>query len=74
MDKSILIYLSNTIDSFSKLCQHIKFLKILIFFFFEITVTRIEKNKLLGKISVHKSNQLKLWSDFIKNIWKGVNF
>ena len=47
-------------------------LKILLFLVLGITVTRIVRNNMFLIVSVHKSSQVKLLSDFIQNICKGV--
>ena len=66
MDKLILIYLSNTMDSLQKIVSTNKVLR-----FLEITVV---KNKFFRTIGVHKSGQLKLLSDFFKILVKELIF
>ena len=44
------------------------------YLFLETTVTLIVKIKLFRTISVNKSGQAKLWSDFFKNTCIRVNF
>ena len=36
--------------------------------------TKIVKNKFFWAINVHKNSQWKLWSDYFKSTFEGVNF
>ena len=73
MNYLILIYLSNRTDALQKIVSTHKVLTRQFLFIFQKSVTRIVKNKQF-RLSINNRNQLKLWSDLLKNIGKGVNF